>query len=109
LESMTGHPKTMRQQVSESHERFPPGGRFGQSAIESCVNHQILAKGTGNRPEATDGVALLEWLREMPYLPGNCELPQGMGNGQCLSELRSTYIALYLLGKYPVRIEVKSV
>ena len=32
-----------------------------------------------------------------------------MGNGQCLSELRSTYIALNLLGKYPVRIEVKSV
>ena len=77
--------------------------------IESCVDHQILAKGAGNRPEITDGVALLEWLREMPYLSGNCELAQGMGNGQCLSELRSTYIALHLLGKYPVRVEVKSV
>jgi hypothetical protein len=32
-----------------------------------------------------------------------------MGNGQCLSELRSTYIAVDLLGKYPVRVEVKSV
>ena len=77
--------------------------------IESCVDHQILAKGTGNRPEITDRVALLEWLCEMPYLPGNCELPQGMGNGQCLSELRSSHIALNLLDKYPVRIEVKSV
>jgi hypothetical protein len=45
----------------------------------------------------------------MPYFPGNCELPQAMGNGQCLSELRSTYSALQLLGKYPVRIEVKAV
>jgi hypothetical protein len=32
-----------------------------------------------------------------------------MGNGQCLPELRSTYSALNLLGKDPVRIEVKSV
>jgi hypothetical protein len=30
--------------------------------IESCVNHQILAKGTGKRPEIADGVAFLEWL-----------------------------------------------
>jgi hypothetical protein len=99
----------MRQQVSEPHECFPPSGRFGQSTIESCVDHQVLAKSTGNRPQIADGVALLEWLREMPYLPRNCELPPRMGDGQCLSELRSTYIALNLLGKYPVRIEVKSV
>jgi hypothetical protein len=59
---MTDHPKAMRQQVCESHERFQPSGRFGQSTIESRVDHQILAKGTGNRPEITDGVALLEWL-----------------------------------------------
>jgi hypothetical protein len=32
-----------------------------------------------------------------------------MGNGQCLSELGSAYQALGLLGKYPVRVEMKSV
>jgi len=32
-----------------------------------------------------------------------------MGNGRCLTELRSTHITLNLLGKDPVRIEVKSV
>ena len=90
LESMTAHPETMRQQVCESREPLPPSRRFGQSTIESCVDYQILAKGTGNRPEITDGVALLEWLRKMPYVPGNCDLSQGMGNGQCLRELRST-------------------
>src|SRR5260370_22117832 len=62
LGSMTDPPKAMRQQVCESHERFPPSGRFGQPTIESCVDHQILAKGSGNRPEITDGLALLEWL-----------------------------------------------
>jgi hypothetical protein len=36
-------------------------------------------------------------------------LPQRVGNGQPLPELRSVYGALHLLGKYPVRIEVKSV
>ena len=98
----------MRQQVCESHERLPPSGRPGQPTIESCVDHQILAQGTRNRPKITDGVALLEWLREMPYLSGNCELPQRMGNGQRLSELCSVYSALNLFGKYPVGIEVKS-
>src|SRR6266566_6041001 len=88
-------------QVCESHECF-------QCTIESCVNHQILAKGMGNRPEITDSIVPFEWLREMPYLPGDYELPQGMGNRQCLSELRSTYGALHLLGKYPVRIEMKA-
>ncbi len=32
-----------------------------------------------------------------------------MGNRKRLSELRSTYNALGLLGKYPVRVEMKSV
>ncbi len=32
-------------------EPTPPSGRFGQSMIESCVDHQIPANGTGNRPE----------------------------------------------------------
>jgi hypothetical protein len=32
-----------------------------------------------------------------------------MGNGQCLSELRATHCALNLFGKYPVRIEMKTV
>jgi len=77
--------------------------------IESRVDHQILPKGTGKRPEIADGVALLEWLCEMPYLAGNRELPQRMGNRKRLSELRSTYNALGLLGKYPVRVEMKSV
>jgi len=99
----------MRQQVCESHERLPPSEGLGQPTIESCVDHQILSQGTGNRPEITDGVALLEWLREMPYLPRDCELPEGMGNGQCLSELRSTYRAMQLLCNYSVRVEVKSV
>jgi len=35
--------------------------------------------------------------------------PQRTRNGQFLSELCSTYSALHLLRKYPVRIEVKSV
>jgi hypothetical protein len=62
LQSMMGPPKAMRQQVCESHEHLPPSGRLGESTIESCVDHQILAKGPRNRPEITDGVALLEWL-----------------------------------------------
>jgi hypothetical protein len=45
----------------------------------------------------------------MPYLAGNCELPQGMGNGQRLTELRSACGALHLPGKYSVRVKVKSV
>lgn len=71
----------MRQEIGESHEYFPTSGRFGQPTIEPCVDYQILAKSMGNRPEIAYGVAPLEWLREMPYFAGNCELPQGMGNG----------------------------
>ena len=41
--------------------------------------------------------------------PEIVNFPEGMGDGQCLSELRSTHGAINLLGKYPVRIEVKSV
>jgi hypothetical protein len=37
--------------------------------IESCVDRQILAEGAGNRPEITDGVALLERLRENAIPP----------------------------------------
>jgi len=62
LESMMAHPKAMRQPVCESHERLPPSRRFGQSTIESCVDYQILAKGAGNRPQITGGIAVLEWF-----------------------------------------------
>jgi hypothetical protein len=102
------HPKTMWQQVCESHERFPAGGSLSQSAIESRVDHEVFPKSTGNRPKITDCVPLVEWLREMPDLPGDYEFAKGMGNGQCLSELGSTYICLNLLGNYSVCVDVKS-
>ena len=52
----------MRQEICESHERLPPCGGVGQPTIESSVDYEILAQGTGNCPEITDGVAILEWL-----------------------------------------------
>ena len=41
--------------------------------------------------------------------PEIVNFPQGMRDGQRLSELRSTYRAMQLLCNYPVRVEVKSV
>ena len=60
--SVTLHPKSMRQEVCKSKEGFPPSGRVGEPMIKPRVDHQILAKGAGNRPKVTDGVAILEWL-----------------------------------------------
>jgi hypothetical protein len=77
--------------------------------IESRVDHQILAKCAGNHPEVTDGVAMLEWLREMPYLAAKSELSDGTRDRQGLAELRSTCSALHLFCNDPVRIDVKSV
>lgn len=52
----------MRQEVGKSKERFPPSGRAGQPMTESRVDHEILAKRAGKRPEIAHRVAILEWL-----------------------------------------------
>jgi hypothetical protein len=77
--------------------------------VEPSVDYQVLAHGVGNRPEISNGVAVLEWLREMPHLPGNCKISKQMGDGERLSELSSTHSILGLLGNYSVHIKVESV
>ena len=56
------HPESMRQEVRESREHFPPGRSVGQAMIKSRVDYQILAKRTRDRSKIADGVAILEWL-----------------------------------------------
>ena len=60
--SVTLRPKSMRQEVCKSKERFPASGRMGQSVIESRVDDQILTKRAGNCPEIAYGVSILEGL-----------------------------------------------
>jgi hypothetical protein len=77
--------------------------------IEPSVDYPVLAHRIGNRPEIPSGVAVLERLREMPHLSGNCELSKRMRDGERLSELCSTNLILDLLGNYSVHIKVESV
>jgi hypothetical protein len=77
--------------------------------IGPSVDCPVLAHRIGNRPEIPSGVAVLERLREMPHLPGNCELSKRMRDGERLSELCSTHPILNLLDNYSVHIKVESV
>ena len=98
----------MRQEVCKPHEHFRSSRGVGQSTIEPSVEDQIFVQRIGNRPEIPDCVPALEGLREMPDLSGECQLSNRMRDGQRLPKLPSAQIALGLLSKNPVRIDVKS-
>ena len=72
----------MRKQIRDTEERLPTCRCASQPVVETRVKDQIVSGRVTHRPKISNGVALQEWLSEMPDFSRQREtMQEGVRNG----------------------------
>ena len=99
----------MRHQIRQADEAFPACGRARQTFFKAKVEDQVFPRGVTCRPQVSEGIAVLERLREMPDLAGKSEsFAQWMRNRESLPKLSPTHLSIERFVKYGIRVVVKT-
>ena len=71
-------PQSVRQKVCEARKPFPLRRGGGEAMIESGIPYKIFPGPIRDGPQGPDGIAAVEWLREVPEFACDCQPSQGV-------------------------------